>query len=396
MVEPNKKDVQSIAFCITINNPEGNETVLMETCDFLRGGIVGKEIGANGTHHLQGYVQCKRKMRWSTFRNKMKKLLGGPVSHIEPARGNVDENVKYCSKDGDFVEWGKFTGQGHRTDWEAVNEMIEEGKGDYEIQQKYPNLFATSYKGIAKMRDNKTMHENNNKLQDEFKGAELRLWQIIALNAVLTQGNRTVTWYVDYAGNAGKTWLAKYMVAVHDAFYCCSGKAADIAHAYKCEPIVVFDFTRSKEETVNYSVIEKMKDGMIFSPKYQSVTKVFPPAKVICFSNWDPDTSKLSKDRWDIHYVSGTDVNGNAFSQLGDNGFLFPEDVSNINEGNLDGEVDPSGYHEASPTPPPKPLLERSNAQIFTEADIAALEADDEKDDETDYDDLVVDDEKEE
>jgi len=371
-----ERDVQSIAFTLTINNYLDDTIELLCDADFLRGGIIGKEIGASGTRHLQCYVQCKRKMRWSTFRNKMKKALNGIKPHIEPARGNVEQNETYCKKDGDWCSFGKLTGQGKRSDWQKISDMIEDGYTNYEIQKAYPNLFATSFKGINEMRNNKKEHDNGLKLLDKFQGAELRLWQIIALQAVLDQDDRHVLWYVDYQGNAGKTFMAKYLVAIHDAFYVQGGKASDIAHAYKLQPIVCFDFTRDKQEVVNYSVIESFKNGMFFSPKYQSMTKVFEPAKVICFSNWDPDTTKLSHDRWDIRYLNYTDVNGDVFSQLGDNGFLFEEDVSNINNANEGSGEDAytNVYPETSPTPPPRPLLNRSNAKIFTEADLAAID----------------------
>lgn len=111
-------------------------------------------------------------------------------------------------------------------------------------------------------------------------------------------------WYVDLEGGVGKTWLAKYLVATKGAFYMQGGKVADVAHAYGGQEYVVCDFTRDKEQVVQYSAIEAFKNGMLFSPKYDSTTKVFKPAKVICFSNWMPDTSKLSMDRWKIKTIS--------------------------------------------------------------------------------------------
>jgi len=82
------------------------------------------------------------------------------------------------------------------------------------------------------------------------------------------------------------------------------GKHADVAHAYAYEPIVVFDFAREQEERVSYQQIEKFKDGFVFSPKYESRCKKFPSAKVIVMSNFYPDKSKLSSDRWDVMVLS--------------------------------------------------------------------------------------------
>ncbi len=58
--------------------------------------IVGKETGESGTPNLQGYVVL-RNSRLSA----MKKLL--PKAHWEPAKGNTDQNVEYCSKAGRCV-----------------------------------------------------------------------------------------------------------------------------------------------------------------------------------------------------------------------------------------------------------------------------------------------------
>lgn len=68
-----------------------------ELCTYL---IIGKETGEDGTPHLQGYVRLRTKVRLST----MKQYL--PRAHLEPAKGNDWQNKVYCSKDGDFQEWG--------------------------------------------------------------------------------------------------------------------------------------------------------------------------------------------------------------------------------------------------------------------------------------------------
>lgn len=61
--------------------------------------IVGKETGDQGTPHLQGYVVLK-----PSRLSAMKKLL--PRAHWEVAKGNTDQNVEYCSKQGDVIEIG--------------------------------------------------------------------------------------------------------------------------------------------------------------------------------------------------------------------------------------------------------------------------------------------------
>lgn len=90
-------------------------------------------------------------------------------------------------------------------------------------------------------------------------------------------------------------------MATENAFYISGGKTADIALAYARQDIVIFDFAREQEERVNYHCIEKFKDGLMWSPKYNSKTKIFRPPRVLVFSNFEPDVTKLSADRWDLH-----------------------------------------------------------------------------------------------
>ena len=62
----------------------------------------GKEVSTNGTPHLQGFVSFKNAVyRPSRFFEQYGR------GHFEMARGTADENAEYCSKDGDFTEFGK-------------------------------------------------------------------------------------------------------------------------------------------------------------------------------------------------------------------------------------------------------------------------------------------------
>ena len=108
----------------------------------------------------------------------------------------------------------------------------------------------------------------------------------------------------EQTGGVGKTWLAKYLAAVHNALLLENGKSADLKHAFEGHRVVVFDYARDMQSTINYAVIESIKNGYFFSPKYNSCTKKYDSPHVIVFSNDLPDQSKMSADRWDIRDVS--------------------------------------------------------------------------------------------
>lgn len=89
----------------------------------------GKEVGASGTPHLQGWV-CYRHPRQETAVRK--KLKG---AHIERAKSLFDL-IEYCKKEGDYTERGdipmnqKEKGESEKARWEQVRTLAKAGKLD--------------------------------------------------------------------------------------------------------------------------------------------------------------------------------------------------------------------------------------------------------------------------
>ncbi|WAR27257.1 MREP-like protein [Mya arenaria] len=128
---------------------------------------------------------------------------------------------------------------------------------------------------------------------------DIRLLNDVALAILLRFAIDELPPNVDLRG-VGKTTLAKYLKCVKGAAVFMNGKSADIAHAYNCEKIVVFDFARCMQEFVNYSIIEAIKNGLIFSPKYEGKSLQFKEPAVIVFANDVPCLKQLSEDRWNL------------------------------------------------------------------------------------------------
>jgi len=112
--------------------------------------------------------------------------------------------------------------------------------------------------------------------------------------------HRKIFWFYDEIGGKGKTNMAKYLVDNHDACYLNCGGAGDIAYFYDGQPVVVFDYPRTLEGRISYDSIESLKNGILFSKKYESKVKRFDKPHVIVFANFEPDEERLSKDRWVI------------------------------------------------------------------------------------------------
>jgi hypothetical protein len=80
-------------WCFTINNYESSDMEKLEKM-FEHGHfnylIFGEEVGEEGTPHLQGYVQMKKKMRL----NQVKKFIS-PRAHLDLSRGSPNQASVY-------------------------------------------------------------------------------------------------------------------------------------------------------------------------------------------------------------------------------------------------------------------------------------------------------------
>jgi len=108
----------------TLNNYEG----LITQEDFDEWGakflIFQEEVGAEGTPHLQGYIEMPRPVRFSHF-----KL---PEATFLVAEASTDANIEYCSKEdtrvGGPYRFGVPSKQGQRTDLIELRNAIIAGK----------------------------------------------------------------------------------------------------------------------------------------------------------------------------------------------------------------------------------------------------------------------------
>jgi len=298
-------------FVFTVNNYEEDDVETLKGLDYIKYCVVGFEEGEEKeTPHLQGYLQVKkatRHMTESAMAKRLNKVLDrkGTYVRLQSKMASDQDAIEYCKKGGEYAEWGEPPQQGKRTD---IAEYLEAAKSMdvLELADKYPKQFAKYHKAGRLVREAAKQKQELDELKAYMESAELRQWQIEAIEMLEKQDDRKVDWYVDIDGGQGKTFLAKWLIAMKGAFYLQGGKTADVAHAYSGEDVVVCDFTRDKEDCVQYSAIESLKNGIIFSPKYDSTTKIKAQgAKIIVFSNWAPDKSKLSADRWNIINLHG-------------------------------------------------------------------------------------------
>lgn len=120
--------------CFTINNYTEEDCKRLDEieCKYI---VYGREIGEQGTPHLQGYVELNNQLRIGGV-----KLLLGTRAHIESRKGSAEQADEYCKKDGKYVSRGNRSSQGRRTDLEQLVQMVKAGKSDKQISEELPNV----------------------------------------------------------------------------------------------------------------------------------------------------------------------------------------------------------------------------------------------------------------
>lgn len=254
---PEKDDKQkkqispSVHWCFTLNNWKADDaTHIHGICSSSSiKYIFQSEVGENGTPHLQGYIQFKKKVRpMSLFNNKS--------IHWEKCR-SIQASIDYCSKSDTWA-------------------------GDRWTNIKFPKPI---------------------KIIETLRPWQQEIVEMISQEA----DDRSIYWYYDYDGNIGKSVFCKYLAVKYDAFVV-SGKSADIKYGvikYKEKhdiypDIIILDVPRCNLDYINYEAMESIKNGLFFSTKYESDMVVMNSPHLLVFANEAPNTSKMSADRWKI------------------------------------------------------------------------------------------------
>lgn len=257
-------NTRSRKWCFTLNNyTDENLTQILKYIEASTDTqyIIGKEVGEEKTPHLQGFISFKFQ---KSFQNVKKGL--GNKAHIEKARGSLKQNYDYCAKDGDFV-----SNMDLRSPADKLREMC--------------------------------MLEYKNVLWHPFQK------KIVALVDDKIIDPRAIFWFYEENGNVGKSYLAKYLALTRDVIIC-DGKKADIFNqvkmcidAGKIPRVILLDVPRSCIGYINYGVIESLKNGLLYSGKYEGGQCIYPIPHVIVLANKEPDYLEMSQDRWIVEKI---------------------------------------------------------------------------------------------
>lgn len=244
-------------WCLTLNNwtqKEYDDLIYFLSSNSSNKCIIGKE-GDEKTPHLQIYINLNEKIRFTALKKINKRL------HIEGCRGTEMENIKYCSKEGNFWTHNLKVPK-------PINCLMREN-------------FYPFQESIVK------------KLEKEPNDREI-LWCV---------GNK----------NIGKTKLLKYICMKMDGSVLpISEKHAlsQVHSTHEFTDIYCFNLTADQSEYQThgfYSVMEAIKDEL-FASSFGVETNgmcMLATKHIIVVANKEPDWSKteIDRDRFNIFHI---------------------------------------------------------------------------------------------
>lgn len=234
----------------TCNNYTQEHIEIITGSKYIGKYIFQEEKGENGVPHLQGYVEFKEKQRpIECLKNKQ--------FHWEKAK-NTEACIQYCQKIA--TREGRIYNKGI---------PIKEELIVLEREKFYP-------------------------------------WQEDLLQRLLKKpDDRSVIVVIDELGNSGKSQFQRHLI-YHYGAALVTDKDGDIKHAIASRikdgqpppKIVLVNIPRAGYHKIPYSSMEEVKDGLLFSGKYESNHYIFNHPHVVLFVNYEPEYDQLTEDRW--------------------------------------------------------------------------------------------------
>ena len=211
--------IRSNRVCFTLNNYE--EEDLSKIIEFAEtasdnGSIIkyivcGEEVGANGTRHLQGFINVDMDPKKCGIKYWKEFFQFSQAAHFENSRGTDLQNKTYCTKEDIYIEGGtpeeKQTSV-HERIFNTAKISVEEAVAiDYEF-------------GMRNYNQLKQIYADYNRQVPTCGIEELREWQKEVIDRLDAQGSRKILFVVDREGGKGKSELTKWLLCNRKAWAC--------------------------------------------------------------------------------------------------------------------------------------------------------------------------------
>jgi len=292
------------AWVATLNNYTQAEydALVQSSGGLCKYAVIGREVGESGTPHLQCFFIFNARYRL----RQVKAIDGLQRAHLEPKCSNStnEQASLYCKKDGDFWEHGELPSAGPKAtifetfrDWYKLQDYVVTERhilDNHPAILRYPHFIEVCHRQYGR--------------RPALVDGQLRNWQLELSDLIDGEpDDRKIVFVVDPEGNRGKSWLTRYWFSSRDDIQMLSvGKRDDLAYAIDVSKrVFVFDIPRGNMEYFQYSVVEALKNQMIMSNKYKSVTKIIPhKVHVIVFCNEEPDRNAMTGDRYSMKRIT--------------------------------------------------------------------------------------------
>jgi hypothetical protein len=248
-----KQPIQCYRWCFTLNNYLEEDILMLrlKLNRLCKKYVFQEETGEEGTRHLQGSISLKTKQRLSNMKEIDNRM------HWEATR-NVTCADAYCCKEE--------TRSGEVYKWERVK------------------LFKRTSTKFDNLKPRKDIMKIVSKEPD----------------------NRTINWIWSEKGKVGKTSTASFLERNYEGVCVANGKGADIKmsvinHLETNDlDVLIVNVPRQNQGYVNYGVLEEIKDGLIYSGKYEGGFANIEYPHVIVLANFEPELDMMSEDRWNV------------------------------------------------------------------------------------------------
>jgi len=220
--------------------------------------VAQQEVGAQGTPHIQGYIEFTDKVRPMEA-----KWLGLPEQvHWEPVR-NRQAAMDYC----------------HKTETQAGRPYTKNFKIPREL----------------KILDEDELYEWQKDLIEELRKEP---------------DSRKIFWYWSPDGGKGKTTFTRYLEAMHDACKV-SGSRANVQRAIAnwtekqgdTPDLVILDLPKNIEDPVSYAGMEDIKNMSFVSTKFETISILGNHPNLVVFANHPPDEKRMTNNRFMIKEI---------------------------------------------------------------------------------------------